>query len=159
MTKPWGVPKNKIWGPVLPDCPQVLFRGVPPFKLQVAPNILDAPNRVSFFQKSKVYFPCRNCNVCLCNKNKDRKICQFTSNTTGRVYDVKTFMTCTSQNVVYLLICPCGLQYVGRTIQAMNVRVNEHIANIKKCFPKHSVSRHYLESIKILQELLSSPQI
>lgn len=52
---------------------------------------------------------------------------------------------CTTLNVVYLLICPCGLQYVGSTIQAMNVRVNEHITNIKKCFLKHSVSRHYLE--------------
>lgn len=43
------------------------------------------------------------------------------------------------------MICPCGLQCVGRTMRAMNVRVKEHITNIKKGFPKHSVSRHYLE--------------
>lgn len=59
MTKHWVVLKNnKVLGPVLPDHPQVIFRVVPPLKLQVAPNILDAPNRVSFFQKSKGYFPC-----------------------------------------------------------------------------------------------------
>lgn len=107
MTKHWGITKNnKILGPVLPDRPQVIFRGVTPLRLQVAPNILDAPNRVSFLQKSKGYFPCHNCNVCHCNKNKNRKICHFKSNVTGRVYDINTFITCTSQNVVYLLICP-----------------------------------------------------
>lgn len=37
------------------------------------------------------------------------------------------------------------LQYVGRTMRAMNVRVNEHLTNIRKGFLKHTVSRHYLE--------------
>lgn len=92
MTKHWGVLRNdKILGSVLPYRPQVIFRGVPPLKLQVAPNILDAPNRVSSFQKSKGYFPCRNCNACLCNKNKEIKICHFKSNVTGRSYGIHTY--------------------------------------------------------------------
>lgn len=132
-------------GPSLPERPQVIYRGVPPLRLQVAPNVLDAPNRVPFFQNSKGFFPCRKCKVCRINGDKNRKICQFKSNSTTKVNDIDTFITCTSKNVVYLLTCPCGLQYVGRTMRAMNVRIKEHIKNIKKGFPKHMVSRHYLE--------------
>lgn len=76
---------------------------------------------------------------------KAKKICQFKSHTTVKVYDINTFITCTSKNVVYLLIFSCGLQYVDRTMSAMNVRFKEHLANIRKGFPKHTVSRHYLK--------------
>lgn len=43
-----------------------------------------------------------------------------------------------------MLQCPCGLQYVGRTKRPLQVRLNEHINNIRKGFTKHSVSKHYL---------------
>lgn len=146
MTKHWEVLKNdRVLGLALPDHPQVIFRGVPPLKLQVTSNILDAPSRVSFFQKSKGFFPCWKFAVCYSNKNKDWKMCQFKSNVTARVYDINTFITWTSQNVVYLLICPCGLQYVGHTIRAMNVRIKDHVDNIKKGLPKHVLYRHYFD--------------
>lgn len=76
------------------------------------------------------------------NINKDRRIGQFKLLANSRTYDIDTFITCTSQNVVYLLICTCGLQYVGRTVRAINVRIKVHVANIKKGFPKHSLSKH-----------------
>lgn len=140
LRKHWAVLKNdKVLGPSLPERPQVIYRGVPPLRLQVAPNVLDAPNRVPFFQNSKGFFPCHKCKVCRINGDKNRKICQFKSNSATKVYDIDTFITCTSKNVVYLLTCPCGLQYVGRTMRAMNVRIKEHIKNIKKGFPKHTV--------------------
>ena len=41
-------------------------------------------------------------------------------------------------------MCPCGLQYVGRTKRPLHVRLNEHIANIRNGFEEHSVSKHYL---------------
>lgn len=34
---------------------------------------------------------------------------------------------------------------MDRTVRAMNVRIKEHVASIKKGFHKHTVSRHYLE--------------
>lgn len=58
---------------------------------------------------------------------------------------MKTFITCYTPNVVYLLTCPCGFQYNGSTIRLLQVRINEHIGNIKRGFKGHPVSRHYLE--------------
>lgn len=74
MKKHWALLiNNKILGPVLPEHPQVIFRGVPPLEMQRAPNVLDAPNRVSFFQNSKFFFSCHRCTVCHINKNKRHK--------------------------------------------------------------------------------------
>lgn len=42
----------------------------------------------------------------------------------------------------YLLTCNCGLQYIGRTTQALRVRVNQQWSNCMRGFTKHSVS-HY----------------
>lgn len=108
-------------------------------------HILDAPNRVSFFQKLKGNFLCWKCSACCLDKNKARRIRLFQSSATSRSYDIDTLITCTSLNVVYMLISQYGLQYVGCTIRAVNVRINDHEANIKRGFPKHSVLRHYLE--------------
>ena len=81
--------------------------------------------------------------MCLLNKCQDRKISHFSSTSTGRTHEVKPFITCSSKGVVYLLQCPCGLQYVGRTKRELKIRLNEHIAKIRNGFPNHSVSRHY----------------
>lgn len=35
------------------------------------------------------------------------------------------------------------LQYVGRTTRALNIRIGEHIGNIKRGFIGHSVSKHF----------------
>lgn len=53
------------------------------------------------------------------------------------------FVTCSTKGVVYLLQCPCGLQYIGRTKRPMQVRLGEHITNIKNGYQYHSVSKHY----------------
>lgn len=85
------------------------------------------------------------CSVCLLNKNKSRQINQFKSTTTAKSFIIDTFIACTSLYLLYLIICPCDLQYVGCTTRAMNVRINKQADNIRQGFPKHIVSRHYLE--------------
>lgn len=61
------------------------------------------------------------------------------------IQQLQPFITCSTEGVVYLLQCPCGLQYVGRTKRSLSVRLNEHVTNILTGFLKHPVSRHYLE--------------
>lgn len=58
---------------------------------------------------------------------------------------MKHFTTCATRYIVYLITCPCKKQYVGRTIRTFSVRVNEHIASIKKGRNNHSVPRCYLK--------------
>ena len=60
----------------------------------------------------------------------------FTSNVTKRSYEVissNTSMTCTSDNVVYLISCNrCGVQYVGETSQKLKNRLNNHRSSLKR---------------------------
>lgn len=113
MARHWRVLKNgKVLEPHIPEVPQVIFQGVAPLRLQVMSNILDAPNRESFFQNLKGYFPCHKCMVCSLNNLQSTHVCTFSSTATSRNFEINTFISCSSLNVVYLIICPCGLQYV-----------------------------------------------
>lgn len=89
------------------------------------------------------FFPCRKCAVCSINALRERGVCHFRYVVTSETYDIKSFITCFSKNIVYLLQCPCGLQYVCQTIRTMQIRVNKHLCNIQSRFPKQSVSKHY----------------
>ena len=111
---------------------------------QIAPNVPDPPVKPKFFPLSKGYHPCRRCKVCTYNITKKKSI-NFRSTVTGVEFPIKQFSTCATRYVVYLLTCPCGKQYVGRTIRSFSTRAGEHIAKILAGYPKHTVPRHYLE--------------
>lgn len=63
-------------------------------------------------------------------------------NYTGDTYPIKSRVDCSSTFVIYLLSCPCNLQYIGRTTQLFRVRVNQHRHNCTRGYTKRSVSRH-----------------
>lgn len=97
--------------------------------------------KISMFGNLKRYFPCKKCKVC--RTSETIKTSTFTSNVTNKLYNIKDFITCGAVGVVYLLICPCGLQYIGRTTQALNIWIGEDLGNIRRGFIGHSVSRHF----------------
>lgn len=99
-----------------------------------------------FFGNLTGYYKCGRCRVCSINRGTQRCTRRFTAHSTQKEHDIEPFITCSTEGVIYLLQCPCGLQYVGRTRQPLSVRLNEHITNIKNGFPKHSVSKHYLNT-------------
>lgn len=140
----WPVIKNdRILRPLLSDNPLVLFKGATNLRHLLAPNVLDPPKRPTFLGDLKGFFPCRKCKVCKVNALCDRRLTKFTSEGTGVTYPIKSFITCTTKCVVYLLRCPCGLEYVGRTTRMLHIRLGEHITNIRKGFDKNNVSKHY----------------
>lgn len=146
LKKHWRVLLNdRLLGPVLPERAPVIFRGARSIQGQIAPNVIDPPKKISFFQDCKGFYPCRKCNVCHHNSAGRQKLLTFTSTVTSRVYHMKEFATCASQYIVYLITCPCHKQYVGRTIRTFSIRVNEHITGIKEGKSKHTVPRHYLQ--------------
>lgn len=59
-----------------------------------------------------------------------------------RNFYIKYHLDCQSQYVIYLLECICGAQYVGRTTQKLQTRINKQRAYIRRGFLQHSVSRH-----------------
>lgn len=145
IRKHWHLLGNdRIINTFLPANPQVIFKGILSLRDRIAPNIVDPPTkRLSFFQNLSGYHQCRRCQVCTLNKSKTRRTESFISTSTSREHKIEPFVTCSSTGVVYLLQCPCGLQYIGRTKRSMQVHLGEHIANIKISFKYHSVSKHY----------------
>lgn len=98
---------DRVLGSNLPDMPRIVHRGVPPLKLQIAPNVVDPPKQLSFFQNMGSFFPCRKCPICKLNTES------FQSTSTKETSTIKPFIICSTKNVVYLARCPCGLQYIG----------------------------------------------
>ena len=146
INKHWDILKSdKVLGPSLPEQAKVIFRGAPTLRNSIAPNVVDPPERPVFFQDMKGYYPCKKCRVCQFNTNGRTKSLEFGSTSTGRQYPIKVFCTCATTHVVYLVTCPCGKQYVGRTIRAFSVRVGEHVTKIIGGSTKHTVPRHYRE--------------
>lgn len=146
VRKHWHLIKNDtVLGSFLPEWPQLVFRGVPSLKDSLAPGACDPPTtKPMFFQNLVAYHKCKRCAVCSINHIRDRKTTKFVSNSTSQEFDIKSFITCSTTHVVYLLICPCELQYIGRTVQPPQVILNEHIGNIRRGVKGHSVSGHYL---------------
>ena len=60
----------------------------------------------------------------------------FSSTVNGRHYSVLTDsnLNCQSSNIVYLITCNvCKIQYVGETQRSFEVRMREHLGQIRKC--------------------------
>ena len=62
---------------------------------------------------------------------------------TGKTIPIKHRITCKSKFLVYLLKCPCGLCYVGKTNRELKVRITEHKSNIRNKDEKSSIARHF----------------
>lgn len=59
------------------------------------------------------FYSCSRCLACKVTKGsivKKRK--DFLATATGRTHKIKEFITCSSEGVVYVLECPCKLQYL-----------------------------------------------
>ncbi|MEE6524958.1 hypothetical protein FKM82_024715 [Ascaphus truei] len=61
------------------------------------------------------------------------------------MYNIKQHINCNSTNVIYLLECPCGLQYVGTTTRSIKRRLYEDVYNITKGLITHNVSNPFLQ--------------
>lgn len=132
--------RNRHLCDTLPNKPQFIYRRAPNFGDQVVRKILDPPDPQALKIDLKGFFSCRKC---ICCRTVTMTMTGMTSvtNIDQETFEIDTFITCNSSYVVYLLWCPCGLYYVGRTKRLLKVRIAEHLANIRnglqisQCFP------------------------
>lgn len=96
-----------------------------------------------FFYQMIGFYPYKKGVVCEHNLLKNRKYLSFQSNLISKTFDSKPFLTRTSKNVVYIITCLCGRHYVGHTVRTFQVKMKKHIANIRRSFPNHSLSKNY----------------
>lgn len=62
----------------------------------------------------------------------------------GKTYHLGEFYSCSPEFVIYCLTCPCGLLYVGRTVQTLRKRFGEHRRSIEEG-AELTIPRHFKE--------------
>ncbi|CAH2321250.1 Hypothetical predicted protein, partial [Pelobates cultripes] len=134
---------------ILPAQPKIVFRGAPNFRSILTNNYTKVTKNIqnTFLDGAKGFYKCKRCTVC---KNTDQttksKITNFKSNQTNKSYKIRDFIGCNTTNVIYLLECPCGLQYVGMTTRCLKTRLAEHCRNIRNGFLNHSSIVSYVKA-------------
>lgn len=87
-------------------------------------------------------YPCGHCAQC----GYTSKSTKFSHPHTGKEYIIRDFITCSSSNLIYLLKCPCGLGYVGKTSRPLRQRISEHRSCIRRGDPTSPIAKHFLTS-------------
>ncbi len=58
---------------------------------------------------------------------------------------IKSFITCNTNNVIYIIQCPCNKIDVGETPCSLKERITEHRSAINRKDLKIPVARHFCE--------------
>ena len=124
-----------------------LFPEPPITAYRVEKNISKHLVRASHPQQSTANtpgtFPCNRvrCNTCpVVSKNTLLNIV----GPNGNKFTVNQHFTCTSQNVVYILVCGrCNSLYVGETKRRLADRVTEHLRSIRQNLQGYPVASHF----------------
>lgn len=85
-----------------------------------------------------------HCKACTeIGNNVCRKTIEEFQSHSGNSHKIKDYITCDSMNVIYLIQCPCGLNYIGRTCRKLKTPIREHWRNIRLGLSTHNLSTHY----------------
>lgn len=87
------------------------------------------------------HYPCGSCSVC--GLTKVTKSLQLLPNLN---WELRSHTNCNTTHVVYMIVCPCGLKYIGMTCRKIKQRIIEHKSNItcKKVTTK--MSKHFIDT-------------
>lgn len=61
----------------------------------------------------------------------------------GQLWVQQRAVSCHSPRVIYLLLCPCGDFYVGKTRRPFSVRILEHVTAATSGYFKTTIGRHF----------------
>lgn len=160
LQKNWKILRqDPVLKDILPERPEVVFRKPMDLRGLIAPSrvrkekkndklSLANPWLTIFEQTGNYKCGVKNCGSCIFMLHRKREFVGLD----GRIFKIKQFINCGTNYVVYALICPCGLLYVGRTIRPLRVRFGEHKNNIlcigdpnRTQRNNYSVPRHFRE--------------
>lgn len=163
IQKNWNILKqDPILNSILPPKPEVVFRKAKDLRGLIAPSRVRKPlNQTKtptdrwtslFDQKGNYKCGIRNCGACPFMAHRKKEV----TGTDGRNHKIGQFINCGTPYVIYGLICPCGLLYVGRTTRPLRTRFSEHKCSIinsnihhrsikNKKNHNYSVPRHFRE--------------
>ncbi|XP_049423574.1 uncharacterized protein LOC125883384 [Epinephelus fuscoguttatus] len=121
--------------------PRVVYKRPPNLRNMLVRADLPPPPPPSHFLGSIASgnYPCGRCQQC----HFTQKTVSFNHPHTGKKYNVKGIITCSTTNVIYMLKCPCGLAYIGKTTRALKTRIAEHRSTIRNEVTSSPVAVHF----------------
>ena len=140
MLKHWHVVESDPrLGSVFKEPPKLVFRRPPNLRDLVVHSYVK-PNNSNFLSDIPPgNYKCSNCAQC----GFTTKCKHFTHPHNGREIAIRGTITCSTTFVVYLIKCPCGLAYVGKTTRALRTRISEHRSNIRCGDERNPVAAHF----------------
>ncbi|OCT56238.1 hypothetical protein XELAEV_18000434mg, partial [Xenopus laevis] len=115
-------------------------------KLCPSDNLVGKKQSLFLSNPKKGTFPCLN-RICCTSIIKGNTVGHPTKGTAIKLND---YVTCESNDVIYMLKCPCGQVYIGETTRAVTEPIKEHRGNIRNFIP---VSRRFSNSCHNLKQL------
>ncbi len=71
--------------------------------------------------------------------------CEKSLPSSGKSLKIRGTISCKTTNVIYMLRCPCGLGYVGKTSRQLKTRIAEHRCAIRHQDPRSPVEQHFFQ--------------
>ena len=125
---------------VFKEPPKLVFRRSPNLRDQLIRSYTPPPIPTTFLSNtSPGNYKCSNCAQC----GYTTKCTTFTHPHSGKVLNIKGVISCSTTFVVYLIKCPCGLAYIGKTTRALRTRISEHRSNIRCGDMSKPVAAHF----------------
>ncbi len=87
-------------------------------------------------------YPCGHCAQC----HNTWRTPVFRHPRSGKSFPVKGFITCSTENIIYLLRCPCDKIYIGKITCMLKQRISEHKSSIRRKDVNYPVAQHFNEA-------------
>ena len=121
------------------ETPSITYRRANSLRDKLCSSLCTEVPKQSLISEGKGFFPCKRCKAC---RNSVR-VTQYQNISDGRLITIDKFLTCSSDYVIYGLICPCGKWYIGSTKHPAKRRILEHKRAIRNNDAQYPVARHY----------------
>lgn len=125
---------------VFPDKPKMIFKRAANLRDTLVKSDMRPQNPLPvFLAMPDGNYKCGNCAQCSYTHK-----CKFFSHPhTGKNISIRGAITCSTTHVVYLIRCPCGLAYVGKTTRPLRTRMSEHRSSIRTEDERSPVAAHF----------------
>lgn len=147
MTKYWYIlKKDPFLEKTLSNKPCIIYRRAKSLKNVLAPSQIKLGNKNNEMVHTMNSIACGSFKCkhikCKCCLNITNDVSRIQSNSNKKIFSIKDHLDCGSINVIYVISCKCGLQYVGKTSQTLRMCMNNHRHNIRYSVSRHAAVRH-----------------
>ncbi|XP_035254901.1 uncharacterized protein LOC118217183, partial [Anguilla anguilla] len=122
--------------------PRIVFKRAPNLRDMLVKSDLPPPKQKTFLSDVKGgHYKCGKCAQC----NFTYKCNSFNHPHSGTMIKIQSIISCSTADVIYLLRCPCGLAYIGKTIRSLKTSISEHRSNIRTRDVRSPVAAHFMQ--------------